>query len=234
MTKLGKIDKIEVPLVQDDLKYPETLIQIANTLDILDQAVCNVFDHVNKSIGKTRQSLRCIEARNNAVSAKIEQLKTIQKSVTILSKGKYPYESSREDNYVIDFTVAPKLEPSRPRSESESQSRRSEPSGDIENKLKFYHVKTDDMLRRNIELVCEENLGPLPSTIDSVTSCLLFNTCDNVYERYVIVDPLSSGKIFIIFTIPTSTTNHFSLNGIPYILTKLHWKIVKHLDRMPY
>lgn len=196
------MNKIEVPLVQDDLKYPETLIQIANTLDILDQSVRNVFDHVNKSIGRTRQSLRSIEARNNVVCEKIESLKKIQKSVTILSKGKYPYESNSGsgDNYAIDFTVTPKVEPLKlrvDRSESESQSRKSEPSGDIENKLKFYHVKTDDMLRRNVELVCEDSLGPLPSTIDSITSCLLFNTSDNVYERYVIVDPLNTGKIML-------------------------------------
>ncbi|KAL1464135.1 hypothetical protein WDU94_003809 [Cyamophila willieti] len=186
---MTKLSKLEVPLVQDDLKYPETIFQIANTLDILDQAIRHVFDHVNKSIGRTRQSLHRIEERNNIVSAKIEQLRTIQKSVTITSKSKYPYVE--RESLSIEFQIPPKIQHDKLPAGLGAMD--SATQGDIDSKLKFYHVKTgDDMLHKNVELVSEESLGKLPGHIESITSCMLFNTSENVYDKYIIVDPLSS------------------------------------------
>uniref|UniRef100_A0A8D8XX13 WAS protein family homolog 1 n=1 Tax=Cacopsylla melanoneura TaxID=428564 RepID=A0A8D8XX13_9HEMI len=186
---MTKLSKLEVPLVQDDLKYPETIFQIANTLDILHQSIRHVFDHVNKSIGRTRKSLLRIEERNNIVSAKIEHLRSIQKSVTITSKSKFPYVD--RENFSVDFQVPPKIQIDKLPAELGALDTAT--PADIDSKLKFYHVKTgDDMLHKNVELVSEENLGKLPGHIESITSCMLFNTSENVYDKYIIVDPLSS------------------------------------------
>ncbi|KAI5756094.1 WASH complex subunit 1 [Diaphorina citri] len=180
-----KITNIEIALIQDDLKHNDTIIQIANSLDILDESMRNVFDHTKKSIWRTRQCLHAIEKRSSVVCANIEKLKNIQKSVTIVSKSKYPYPYN--GNYSVHIQhehVTPMYKcPLLLYDKTEINTR------DIDNKLKFYHVKTNNMLHKNVELVCEESLGKLPAPIDSVMSSILFNTSDNVYEKYIIVHP---------------------------------------------
>lgn len=37
----------------------------------------------------------------------------------------------------------------------------------------------------------EEGLGGLPSNISSISSLLLFNTTENLYKKYVFLDPLA-------------------------------------------
>lgn len=185
-----KIKAIEIPLIQNDLKQSETIVQIANTLDILKHSIDNVFSHVHKSIDRTKQSLDNVHSRHKVVCEQIEQLKTIQKAVTIQSSSKYPYQTHK--NYEIDFEPrpAPKFKKYLTNNETDVKTDHL----NMENKLKFYHVKTHDMLRKNIEVACDETLGKVPDNIDSITSCMLFNTVQNVYEKYVIIDPLSTSK----------------------------------------
>uniref|UniRef100_A0A8C4R8U4 WAS protein family homolog 1 n=1 Tax=Eptatretus burgeri TaxID=7764 RepID=A0A8C4R8U4_EPTBU len=56
-------------------------------------------------------------------------------------------------------------------------------------KLQFFHVTTGGSKQNDYE-EAEEGLGALPKNLTSVGSLLLFNTLENPYKKYVMLDPL--------------------------------------------
>ena len=63
----------------------------------------------------------------------------------------------------------------------------------MKEKLQFYNVnvktKKDDENNKK-----GEGLGKLPKKLDSISSLLLFNTVENPYNKYVIMDPLAGNS----------------------------------------
>ena len=64
----------------------------------------------------------------------------------------------------------------------------------IKDKLQFYSVNIKQTKDKDDAEKRGEGLGKLPKTIDTVGSLLLFNTVENPYKKYVIMDPLA-GKL---------------------------------------
>jgi WAS family protein 1 len=59
----------------------------------------------------------------------------------------------------------------------------------LQEKLQFYHVKVSNkLLHRNLEITPDEGLGSLPRDLDSVSSLLLFNTSENPYVFYTVLE----------------------------------------------
>lgn len=59
----------------------------------------------------------------------------------------------------------------------------------LQEKLQFYHVKVSNkLLHRNVEITPNEGLGSLPRDLDSVSSLLLFNTSENPYVFYSLLE----------------------------------------------
>nr|XP_014337673.1 PREDICTED: LOW QUALITY PROTEIN: WAS protein family homolog 1-like [Bos mutus] len=59
----------------------------------------------------------------------------------------------------------------------------------LQEKLKFFPVCVNTKPEPEDE--AKEGLGGLPSNISSVSSLLLFNTTENLYKKYVFLDPLA-------------------------------------------
>ena len=59
----------------------------------------------------------------------------------------------------------------------------------VPSKLQFFHVNSAETAAASLQ----HGLGSLPAEIGYVDSLFLFNTAENIYERYVMLDPLAVG-----------------------------------------
>jgi WAS family protein 1 len=121
------------------------------------------------------------------VEDKVLKLTGINKSIKVYCSSKYPAPVRNEyyeyDIKHVEITQPPvkvKYKPLPPEKLS------------LKEKLKFYHIKDrSTALRKNQDVFPFEGLGGLPEDISSVSSLLLFNTNQNLYKNYKLVDPLS-------------------------------------------
>ncbi|GAB0087798.1 hypothetical protein DMENIID0001_021480 [Sergentomyia squamirostris] len=177
-----------VPLIQQDLRHEEAIIQAVNAFEYLENVISDVFATINARIDKNNSRVDDIRHRINVANAKVEKLVGIKKSVTIYSPAKYPSGETVEDIPVTfptshpddtvklnqDYTVESQLDPV-------SHKR-------LQDKLHFYHVRK---INEQSSSVIPEGLGAPPAHLTSINSFLLFNTAENPYEHYNKVDPLS-------------------------------------------
>ncbi|XP_055706280.1 WASH complex subunit 1 [Phlebotomus papatasi] len=176
-----------IPLIQQDLRHEEAIIQTANAFEYLENVITDIFDTINKRIDKNNARVEDIKHRITVANAKVESLVGIKKAITIYSPAKYPAGDKIQDIEVTfpeqkeprvrlndDYTVESSLDPV-------SQKR-------LQDKLHFYHVRK--FVDRSSESI-PEGLGAPPYNMTSINSFLLYNTTENPYEHYKKVDPLS-------------------------------------------
>ncbi|CAH0382514.1 unnamed protein product [Bemisia tabaci] len=182
---------LHVPIIHQDLRPEETIVQIANALDHLTFATHQVLRHIENSTARRTKILAELNRRGEVVRAKVVKLaSTNSKATIVFSSAKYPAANVHQD-YSFSFNPPP-----HPKSKCNSKVKyRSKPlltlSDDFSEKLKFYHVKVSGkLLRKNVDIALEEGLGSLPPNLYDVSSLLLFNTAENLYKKYVMRDPL--------------------------------------------
>ncbi|XP_059622606.1 WASH complex subunit 1 [Phlebotomus argentipes] len=176
-----------VPVIQQDLRHEEAIIQAANAFEHLENVINDVFQTINRRIEKNNGRVEDIRRRISAANAKIDSLVGIKKAITIYSPAKYPAGDKVQD---IEVTFPSQKEPRLKFNKDYSVESSLDPVSHkrLQDKLHFYHVrkvedKTGDVI--------PEGLGAPPRNIESVNSFLLFNTTENPYEHYKKVDPLS-------------------------------------------
>ncbi|KAK6635262.1 hypothetical protein RUM44_000513 [Polyplax serrata] len=186
----------EVPIVPTDLRQEETLLQIADCLDYLAKVTDTVFDCITSRINQNKERINDLQQRVAAAKIKVGKLKGVHKATQIFSTAKYPGSDSPND-YISIFSDSPKLEftPTEVISSGKRGTHREAQS--IEEKSQFFNVKTTkSIMGKTKGTDLEKGLGKLPDSIESISSLLLFNTCENPYGRYVILDPMEAiGKV---------------------------------------
>ncbi|XP_051917316.1 WASH complex subunit 1 [Hippocampus zosterae] len=189
-----------VPLIQPDLRREEAVHQIADALFLLETISTDIFRRVSESVEKNRCQLQNVNNRIRLVQARVDRIKGSKKATKVFSSAKYPAPDRLQD-YLSIFTGA---------SDPSSQAR---PRQRIQNKLRPFDEKTlQEKLvyfpvcagnKKKSEDETEEGLGSLPRNISSVSSLLLFNTTENLYKKYVFLDPLAGAVIKTHTTIET-------------------------------
>jgi WAS family protein 1 len=74
-----------VPVIQQDLRQEETILQIADVLDYLDQVVNDVFDRVQSRIEESKAKLEKLRKRESLAKLKVEKLTGSSKATKVHS-----------------------------------------------------------------------------------------------------------------------------------------------------
>lgn len=182
----------EVPVIPNNLRHEETMVQTADALNFL----CNVFDDiinkVNVRVEYNKTRLNNLTERINVSTEKITKLTGTKKATQVFSSSKYPatdihkryrsiFSHSDDDNKVV--FMRSKMKYKDPMLTDHPLE-----------KLRFFHVKISDNKQNKPSYHMEEGLGSFPKDVGSINELLLFNTSKNPYKNYVMSDPLQASQ----------------------------------------
>lgn len=196
------VQSYNVPIILPDLRREESLYQVTDTLDHLERVANDVFNRISRRVAEHRDRLSAVNNRVNLALARIEKVKGSTKATRVFSSNKYPAPDQLEAPKPLYTEVDADVENVR-HSKVKFESRLVTVDDRLlKDKQHFHHYNIDvDKLkkkhkeeeRRRLAEDDEagEGLGRLPQVIPSVSSLLLFNTAENPYKKYVMLDPLA-------------------------------------------
>ncbi|KTF91124.1 hypothetical protein cypCar_00011367 [Cyprinus carpio] len=177
-----------VPLIQPDLRREEAVHQITDALQYLETISTDIFTRVSQSVEKNRAHLQSVTDRIKLAQARVQKIKGSKKATKVFSSAKYPApEKLQEYSSIFTGAVDPASQ-KRPRFKVQSKLRPLDDKA-LQEKLMYFPVCVNTKKRSEDET--KEGLGSLPRNVNSVSSLLLFNTTENLYKKYVFLDPLA-------------------------------------------
>ena len=188
-----------VPVILPDLRKEESYRQIVDALEYLEAVANDIFNRISSRVGENRDELISINNRINVAQAKIDKLRSsTTKATRVFSSPKYPAPEKITEYHTIYQQVDPMLQKVR-KNRAEIESRITEVTQEVlESKKRPFllnlRVRQRGMRTARMQLDDPEQgegLGSLPKHLPSVSSLLLFNTAENPYKKYVVLDPLS-------------------------------------------
>uniref|UniRef100_A0A2K6EK96 WASH1 WAHD domain-containing protein n=1 Tax=Propithecus coquereli TaxID=379532 RepID=A0A2K6EK96_PROCO len=170
-----------VPLIQPDLRREEAIQQVADALQYLQKVSADIFSR--------DLALRQSQSSDQVVAQILWGCWLLSvKGTCVFSSAKYPApEHLQEHSSIFTGAQDPGLQ-RRPRHRIQSKHRPLDGRA-LQEKLQYFPVCVSTTPQP--EDAAEEGLGALPSNISSVSSLLLFNTTENLYKKYVLLDPLA-------------------------------------------
>ncbi|XP_055365453.1 WASH complex subunit 1 isoform X3 [Betta splendens] len=177
-----------VPLIQPDLRREEAVHQIADALFYLETISTDIFRRVSESVENNRRQLQSVTDRIRLAQARVDKIKGSKKATKVFSSAKYPAPDRLQDYTSIFTGVTDPSSQSQPRRRIQSKLRPFDEQA-MQDKLTYFPVCVSN--KKKSENETEEGLGSLPRNISSVSSLLLFNTTENLYKKYVFLDPLA-------------------------------------------
>lgn len=180
----------KVPIVPNNLRHKETIIQIADALSYIDQVYDDILLRINKSITDRQNKVSTLQERIMTVHEKVVRLTQTKKATQVFSNSKYPvnenngkYKSifaihDKESAEIVLKKIIVKLKDPMI---TEQQS----------NVLQFYHVKIKNYINDKNPNASMEGLGNFPVNAHLINELLLFNTCKNPYKKYEMSDPFN-------------------------------------------
>ncbi|KAJ4937617.1 hypothetical protein JOQ06_002249 [Pogonophryne albipinna] len=191
-----------VPLIQPDLRREEAVHQIADALLYLETISTDIFKRythslahslthslwVSDSVERNRRQLQSVTDRIRLAQARVNKIKGSKKATKVFSSAKYPAPDRLQDYTSIFIEAVDPSSQTRPRHRIQNKLRPFDEKA-LQEKLMYFPVCVNKKKRSEDET--EEGLGSLPRNISSVSSLLLFNTTENLYKKYVFLDPLA-------------------------------------------
>ncbi|TMS05745.1 WASH complex subunit 1 [Larimichthys crocea] len=177
-----------VPLIQPDLRREEAVHQIADALLYLETISTDIFKRVSDSVEKNRRQLQTVTDRIRLAQARVDKIKGSKKATKVFSSAKYPAPDRLRDYSSIFIEATDPSSQTRPRHRIQNKLRPFDEKA-LQEKLMYFPVCVSN--KKKSEDETEEGLGSLPRNISSVSSLLLFNTTENLYKKYVFLDPLA-------------------------------------------
>ncbi|XP_050409917.1 WASH complex subunit 1 [Patella vulgata] len=178
-----------VPGIPPDLRQEETILQVADALQYLDKVADDIFNRIRKKVDDNTSRLQTVNDRVRLTQAKVDKLTGSNKATKVHAGAKYPASASL-DQYSSLFDKGGSLkEPKRPHYRLQSKHQNVDDTV-LREKLQYYNFHLNVKKRSRDGDNKEEGLGGLPKVLPSVCSLLLFNTSENPYKKYVMLDPL--------------------------------------------
>lgn len=182
-----------IPNVPPDLRREETVHQIADSLSYLDQVANEVFKRISNKLNENRTRLQRVNDRISLAQAKVDKIKGSNKATKVFASAKYPVSEDLEE-YGLIFPLQSSnglREIKRPHYRVSSKHKGLDDKS-LKEKLQFYNVHLK--LKHKNDASQRDGLGGLPKSIPSISSLLLFNTSENLYKQYTMLDPLGVVK----------------------------------------
>ena len=184
------VNTYDVPLILPGLRKEESIFQMVNALEHLQQVSKDVFSKIEKRVAANHEQIMSIDKRANVAMAKIEKIRGSRKAIRVFSSAKYPAPEKIEQ-YTSLHTCDGLEQNPLPEIDQNYHVVSKFPKADhhtLKDKLQFYNVQLNPAKRKADR--ANQGLGGLPKDISSISSLLLFNTTENPYKKYVILDPL--------------------------------------------
>uniref|UniRef100_A0A671KJA7 WAS protein family homolog 1 n=1 Tax=Sinocyclocheilus anshuiensis TaxID=1608454 RepID=A0A671KJA7_9TELE len=176
------------PLIQPDLRREEAVHQITGALQYLEMISTDIFSRVSQSVEKNRVHLQTVTDRIKLAQARVQKIKGSKKATKVFSSAKYPAPEKLQDYSSIFMGAVDPASQKQPRFKVQSKLR---PLDDKAPQEKLMYLPVCVNTKKRSENETEEGLGSLPRNVNSVSSLLLFNTTENLYKKYVFLDPLA-------------------------------------------
>lgn len=185
------MDLYDIQIIQPDLRHEETIIQIANAFNVLQQVIADVFDKVDDRIKANAKTVNEIDSRIDRINRRIDQLANDYESVEIQSPYDYPAEKIIQD-IPMTLTLSNRKGVTFNRQYNVKSGPDSNISKTYEKKIQFYYVRQPKHTTSSAGSVSskeththymESGLGSVPSYVDSVNAFLLFNKSENVFDK---------------------------------------------------
>jgi len=179
-----------LPIVYQNLSPAETKMQILDSLEYFAWTITDAFDKLDAKIQEKSQSLRDISSRIQAVKTKNDRVRSNpNKATSVYSLNKLPIKPWKDNHAALILQEAKPIERKPYNLSKES---RLTPCENV-NTVEVYDAVVSQ--NRGPDLGHErEGLGKLPRWIDTLTSCLLFNTDENPYQKYDVTHDALEGK----------------------------------------
>jgi WAS family protein 1 len=190
-SKMPGVNKYDVPLILPGLRKEESIFQMVNALEYLQQVSSDVFSKIEKRVAENRDRIAAIDKRANVAMAKIEKIRGSRKAIRVFSSAKYPAPEKLEQYTSLhtcdglDQNALPGVDQNYHVGSKFPQANHDS----LKEKLQFYNVQLNKSQRRTDR--DDQGLGGLPKDISSISALLLFNTTENPYKKYVVLDPLA-------------------------------------------
>lgn len=182
--------RIKIPIIPYGLRQEETIVQIATALENINSVVTDVFQQIENNISRHKEYLTTLQKRSAIIESKVNKLAGKNVTTTLYSPHKFPVEG-----YHVDTLFEMNLKPLKKKVEVPIESKFQHVKyNKVPNKLQFFHVNSSVNRTQNQSTNLEHGLGSLPPEISCVDSLFLFNTSQNIYEKYVMLDPLSASN----------------------------------------
>lgn len=182
-----------VPVVQADLRIEESLMQLFDSLDYLDNLVNDVFGKIEKKVEAHRAKVISVNNRLNVAKAKVEKIVGSRKATQVFSSAKYP-GPKKLNSFDILYGDTDESRVSRKNYNNVDRRIGRVDEVALREKQQFFRIELEVSRKRDREITEDEErcegLGGLPKNIDSCSNLLLFNMKDNPYKKYVVMDPL--------------------------------------------
>ncbi|KFV63765.1 WAS protein family 1 [Dryobates pubescens] len=204
-----------VPLIQQDLRREEAVQQVADTLQYLQKVSGDIFSRISQRVEASRAQLQAIGERVTLAQAKIEKIKGSKKAIKVFSSAKYPAPERLQEYSSIFAGAEDPAKQKWPRHKIQSKHRVLDEKA-LQEKLKYFPVCVSTKIHQEDD--AEEGLGSLPRNISSLSSLLLFNTTENLYKKYVFLDPLAGAVTKTHVALETETEE--KLFDAPLSITK--------------
>ncbi|KAJ3640025.1 hypothetical protein Zmor_003346 [Zophobas morio] len=171
----------KVPVIPQNLGKQETIIQVAEVLNHLNNVTDDILKHISNKVESNSKKLSDISDRVDKVNKKISKLNGAKKATQVFSSCKYP-ASDINQQYISIFSDVKPPELIRHKVKQKKVTFSEEPL----DKLYVYHVK----VKKNDSKEVATGLGDIPRDIDCVNDLLLYNSGKNLYKNFVISDAL--------------------------------------------
>ncbi|NWS28532.1 WASH1 protein, partial [Polioptila caerulea] len=204
-----------VPLIQPDLRREEAVQQVADALQYLQKVSGDIFNRISQRVEASRAQLQAIGERVTLAQAKIEKIKGSKKAIKVFSSAKYPAPERLQEYSSIFAGAEDPAKQKWPRHKIQSKHRMLDEKA-LQEKLKYFPVCVSTKIHQEDD--AEEGLGSLPRNISSLSSLLLFNTTENLYKKYVFLDPLAGAVTKTHVALETETEE--KLFDAPLSITK--------------
>ena len=197
------VQTYNVPIVLPDLRKEESIRQVIDSLEYLEAVANDIFNRISFRVAENRDQLTSINNRINVAQAKIDKIRnSSSKATRVFSPPKYPAPDKFQDYETVFKEVDARLQKVR-KIKTPINSRVQEVTRDVlkaKNKKPFQlTLNTKRKFREGVIMddpeLLGEGLGSLPHHLPSVSSLLLFNTSENPYRKYVVLDPLLGANI---------------------------------------
>lgn len=174
-----------LPVIFQDLRQEEALLQMFDSLQFLENTVNDVYDRISKRVANERGRISAVTNRLAGAKEKLAVMKGNTKTTTVFSPPKYPAPKRLEDFAPLYNTINPESKVVHPDYDLDEDAEgirlaRRQASQDFE-----FLVQ---MNSEEPESDPQVGLGRLPKYVPSVSSLLLFNTSENPYKEFKLYD----------------------------------------------